>query len=134
MERDDLVDDPRFKDNTDRWEHRDEVDAVISPWVAQRSKREVMELLGKAGVPAGAVYDTSELISDAFLQERGMFPTVSHPVRGELRMPGWPVKMSDSCVPVSAAPLLGQDNLHVYGQLLGYTSEQLTSLKAEEAI
>jgi formyl-CoA transferase len=134
MGRDDLVDDPRFKDNTDRWEHKDEVDDVIAPWVAQRTKREVMQILGNAGVPAGAVYDTSELINDAFLQQRGMFPTIDHPVRGELRMPGWPVKMSDSCVPVSAAPLLGQDNLHVYGQLLGYSSEQLEALKAQEVI
>jgi crotonobetainyl-CoA:carnitine CoA-transferase CaiB-like acyl-CoA transferase len=49
-------------------------------------------------------------------------------------MPGWPVKMSDSCVPVSSAPLLGQDNLHVYGQLLGYGAEQLEALKAQEVI
>jgi formyl-CoA transferase len=134
IERDDLVDDTRFKDNTDRWEHKDEVDAVIAPWVAERSKREVMEILGKAGVPAGAVYDTSELINDPFLQERGMFPTINHPVRGEMKMPGWPVKMSDSCVPVASAPLLGQDNMHVYGQLLGYTPEQLNVLKTQEVI
>jgi formyl-CoA transferase len=132
--REDLLDDPRFKDNTDRWEHRDEVDQILSPWVAQRSKRDVMETLGRAGIPAGAVYDTAELINDAFLQERGMFPTINHPVRGELKMPGWPVKMSDSCVPVSSAPLLGQDNMHVYGQLLGYSSEQLDALKAQEVI
>jgi formyl-CoA transferase len=134
IEREDLIDDPRFKDNTDRWEHRDEVDAILSPWVAQRSKRDVMETLGRAGIPAGAVYGTDELINDPFLQERGMFPTITHPVRGEVRMPGWPVKMSDSCVPVASAPLLGQDNLHVYGQLLGVTPDQLEALKAEEVI
>jgi formyl-CoA transferase len=132
--REDLIDDARFRDNTDRWEHRDEVDQILSPWVAQRNKRDVMETLGRAGIPAGAVYDTDELINDPFLQERGMFPTISHPVRGELKMPGWPVKMSDSCVPVAAAPLLGQDNAHVYGQLLGYTPGQLDALKAEEVI
>jgi formyl-CoA transferase len=134
MGREDLLNDVRFKDNTDRWEHRDDVDAVISPWVAQRTKREVMEILGKAGVPAGAVYDTNELINDPFLQERGMFPTINHPVRGELKMPGWPVKMSDSCVPVQSAPLLGQDNLHIYSQLLGYSPDQLEALKAQEVI
>jgi crotonobetainyl-CoA:carnitine CoA-transferase CaiB-like acyl-CoA transferase len=93
-----------------------------------------MEILGNSGVPAGAVYGTDELINDPFLQERGMFPTINHPVRGDLKMPGWPVKMSDSCVPVRSAPLLGQDNLHVYGQLLGYTAEQLSALKAQEVI
>jgi formyl-CoA transferase len=132
--REDLLEDPRFIDNSSRWANRDEVDAVIAPWVAQRSKRDVMETLGKAGIPAGAVFDTNELINDPYLQERGMFPTVQHPVRGPVTMPGWPVKMSDSCVPVTAAPLLGADNIHIYSQLLGYTAEQVASLKAEEVI
>jgi formyl-CoA transferase len=132
--RDDLLEDPRFKDNTDRWEHRDEVDEVIGPWVAERSKREVMETLGKAGIPAGAVFDTNELINDPYLRERGMFATVQHPHRGEMTMPGWPVKMSDSCVPVEAAPLLGQDNLDVYGRLLGYSPEEVNALRAQEVI
>jgi formyl-CoA transferase len=132
--REDLLEDPRFIDNSSRWANRDEVDAVIAPWVAQRNKRDVMETLGKAGIPAGAVFDTDELINDPYLRERGMFPTVQHPVRGPVTMPGWPVKMSDSCVPVAAAPLLGADNVHIYGQLLGYSAEQVASLKAEEVI
>jgi formyl-CoA transferase len=132
--RDDLLSDPRFADNANRWANREEVDQVIQPWVAQRTKRDVMETLGKAGIPAGAVFDTSELISDPFLRERGMFGTIQHPVRGELTMPGWPVKMSASCVPLESAPLLGQDNVDVYGKLLGYTSEQLEALHAEEVI
>jgi formyl-CoA transferase len=93
-----------------------------------------METLGKAGIPAGAVFDTNELINDPYLRERGMFPTVQHPARGPVTMPGWPVKMSDSCVPVTAAPLLGQDNASLYGQLLGYSPEQLDALRAEEVI
>ena len=51
-----------------------------------------------------------------------------------LRIPGWPVKMSDSCVPVQAAPLLGADNAHIYSQLLGFTPEELTALKTQEVI
>ena len=134
MGRDDLIGDPRFADNKDRWANRDAVDEVIKPWVAERSKREVMETLGNAGIPAGAVFSTDELINDPYLRERGMFATVDHPVRGEVTMPGWPVKMSASHVPVAAAPLLGQDNRRVYGELLGVSAEQLEALHAEEVI
>jgi formyl-CoA transferase len=63
-----------------------------------------------------------------------MFSTVDHPARGKVTMPGWPVKMSDSHVPVVAAPLLGQDNQQVYADLLGCTREQLDALHAEEVI
>ena len=107
---------------------------MLKPWIAQRTKCEVMETLGRAGIPAGAVFDTSELINDPFLRERGMFSTVDHPVRGKVTMPGWPVKMSESKVPVVAAPLLGQDNRQIYGELLGCTHEQLDAMRAEEVI
>jgi formyl-CoA transferase len=132
--RDDLLDDPRFVDNRSRYAHREDVDAVIGPWVAQHTKREVMDTLGRAGVPAGAVFDTDELLNDPFLRERGMFATVNHPKRGEVTMPGWPVKMSDSCVPIEAAPLLGQDNAAIYAELLGRTPDQLEALRREGVI
>jgi formyl-CoA transferase len=132
--RDDLLGDPRFASNRDRFEHRDLVDETLKPWIAQRTKREVMETLGQAGIPAGAVFDTDELIHDVFLRERGIFGTIEHPVRGAVTMPGWPVRMSDSKVPLAPAPLLGQDNAAVYGQLLGCTPEQIDALHAEEVI
>ena len=132
--REDLLQDPRFATNRDRFANKDALDEVLMPWIAERTKVEVMQALGQAGVPAGAVFDTSELISDPFLRKRGMFATVDHPVRGEVTIPGWPVKMSDSHVPVASAPLLGQHNADVYGQLLGCTSEQLDRLRAEQVI
>jgi formyl-CoA transferase len=93
-----------------------------------------METLGKAGIPAGAVFDTDELLNDPFLRKDGMFGTIDHPVRGKVTMPAWPVKMSNSKVPLKSAPLLGQDNAGVYGELLGCTPEQLEALRAAEVI
>jgi formyl-CoA transferase len=110
------------------------VDEVLKPWIAQRDKREVMDTLGKAGIPAGAVFDTDELINDAFLRDRGAFGTIDHPIRGKVTIPGWPVKMSDSRVPLASAPLLGQDNPQVYAELLGCTPEELEELHAQEVI
>jgi formyl-CoA transferase len=132
--RDDLLEDSRFATNKDRFANKDAVDEVLMPWVAERTKVEVMQTLGQAGVPAGAVFDTQELINDPFLRQRGMFATIDHPVRGEVTIPGWPVKMSESHVPVATAPLLGQHNAEVYGEILGCSSEQLAALRAEQVI
>jgi formyl-CoA transferase len=129
-----LIDDPRFKEPADRFEHRDELDAIIAAWTSQRDKREVMERLGSAGVPAGAVFDTEELQHDPFLRQRGMFVTVDHRVRGKFTMPGWPVKMSESQVPVTAAPLLGQHNEEIYEGWLGYTPAEVQALRDEKVI
>jgi formyl-CoA transferase len=130
----DLLSDARFASETARAEHATELHAIIENWTRQRSKDEVMEVLGQAGVPTGAVFDTLELQNDPFLRARGMFATVQHPVRGEFTMPGWPVNMSDSVVPVQSAPLLGQDNLTVYRDILGCTEEQLAKLRDEHVI
>ena len=119
MGRDDLLDDPRFATPPDRLAHIDDVDALITEWTLQRDKVDVMETLGHAGVPAGAVFDTNELINDPFLRKRGMFTTVTHPVRGEVTIPGWPVKMSDSHVPVVTSPLLGQHTEEILREWLG---------------
>ncbi len=132
--REDLLNDPRFTSPEVRWQHREEVDALVGGWALQRPKREVMQTLGAAGVPAGAVFDTDELLNDPHLRKRGMFVTVEHPVRGPFTMPTFPVKMSDSQVLVTSSPLLGQHNEEVYGQWLGYTPKELAELRAEKVI
>jgi formyl-CoA transferase len=132
--REDLQGDPRFATPQARADHVAEVDRIVQGWCQDKGKYEVMETLGRAGVPAGAVMDTMELSEDASMREREIFVTVDHPVRGAFTMPGWPVKLSKSYVPVTAAPLLGADNEAVYGSWLGCTREELADLKEEGAI
>ncbi len=132
--REDLMTDERFATGDSRTQHAAELHAIIEEWTSQRSKVEVMQALGGAGVPTGAVFDTLELQNDPFLRARGAFATVQHPVRGEFTMPGWPVKMSDSAVAVQSAPLLGEHNATVYGELLGCSQEQLNELRNARVI
>jgi formyl-CoA transferase len=132
--REDLLSDARFATPQARADHVAEVDEIVQAWCRDRGKYEVMETLGRAGVPAGAVMDTMELSEDSNLREREVFVTVEHPVRGAFTMPGWPVKMSRSYVRVAPAPLLGADNETVYGSWLGCTREELADLKEEGAI
>jgi formyl-CoA transferase len=132
--REDLQGDPRFATPQARADHVGAVDEIVQAWCREKDKYEVMETLGRAGVPAGAVMDTMELSEDPGMRAREIFVTVDHPVRGAFTMPGWPVKLSRSYVSVQAAPLLGADNEAVYGSWLGYTREQLADLKEDSVI
>ena len=134
MGRQDLIDDPRFASPEQRVKHVGEVDALIAPWCAARTKIEAMEALGKAGVPAGAVLDTAELMSDPTLRKRGMFVTIDHPARWKTTIPGWPVKMTNSFVPVTSSPLLGQHNEDVYGRWLDIAPESVSRLREQGII
>ena len=132
--REDLIDAQRFSSTELRAENLKEIDEMILPWTMQRTKHEVMEILGNAGVPAGAILDTWELSHDKDMQEREIFVTVDHPDRGDFLMPGWPVRMSDSDVKVTASPLLGADNADIYGAWLGYDEDKLSTLKGDGVI
>jgi formyl-CoA transferase len=132
--RPEVADDPRFKDRKGQRQNVEALTAIIEEWTTKRGKREVMKLMGEAGVPCGAVLDSVELLNDPHLRERGMIATVKHPMRGEFTMPACPVKLEDSPVEVTAAPLLGQHNRDVYGELLGLKDGELDQLKAQGVI
>src|SRR5213592_1100754 len=79
--REDLLTDPRCKDAAARWEHRDALNELIRAWTRVRTKHEVMAVLGKAGVPCGAVLDTGEVLDDPHLNARGQVHTIEHATR-----------------------------------------------------
>jgi formyl-CoA transferase len=134
MGREEMIGDARFTTPEVRYQNRADVDALISEWTKDKDKLEVMTILGGNGVPAGAVMDTLELAEDPHLNRRGTFVVVDHPVRGPMKMPGWPVRMSDTKVVTVAAPLLGANNGDVYGDLFGLSAEDIRALREEKAI
>jgi formyl-CoA transferase len=134
MGREELIDDPRYATPQARLDRRHEVNEIVAAWTRQHDKHEVMELVGAAGVPTGAVLDTADLATDPHLRKRGIFVELEHPVRGRFVMPAWPVKMSGSNVSVQVAPLLGQHNEEVLGELLGYSPEEVAALREADVL
>jgi len=116
-----LVDDPRFKTAEARWENRATLEPIIAAWTSQRSKHEVMRLMGDAGVPCGACQDTGEVLADPHLRAREMIVDVDYPTRGTYQTVGCPIKLSDSPVAVSRPPLLGEHTDDLLGSLCGVT-------------
>jgi formyl-CoA transferase len=128
--REDVRDDPRFATPFLRGDHKLQVDQIVSAWTRERTKEEVMNLLGAAGVGAGATLTTNDLIRDQYLRERGVFATVARNDGESWTIPGWPVRMSDSNVPIVSAPLNpGQDNDAVLREVLGMTPLEISSLR-----
>src|SRR5262249_49510752 len=97
------------------------------------SKVEAMETLQKAGVPAGAILDTQELSADENLRKRGMFVSITHPQRGTITVPGFPVKLSDSKVEVFTSPMLGEHTGEVLNEWLNMTPQQIEDYKKENS-
>ena len=132
--RKELIGDARFDTAAARLEHEPEVDAMISAWTRQHDKREAMRILGNAGVPAGAIFDTMELTEDADFERRGIMQTMAHPTIGPFKMPGWPVRFGGRTPEVKPAPLLGQHTSEVLGEWLGLDEEAIDQLTKESVI
>jgi formyl-CoA transferase len=134
MDQPGLADDPRFANPKARAKNDEELSALLNEWTSRHTKHEVMKILGSAGVPCGAVLNTVELLNDPHLRERQMIVDIEHPARGKISMPGCPVKLEDSPAEVKSAPLLGQHNAEIYGQMLGLGQQQLDELKTKGVI
>jgi formyl-CoA transferase len=132
--REDLIGDPRFDTGVARQEHEPEIDDMIAAWTRLRDKREAMRVLGGAGVPAGAVFDTMELIEEADFERRGIIQTMEHPTAGPFKMPGWPVRFGGRTPKVKSAPLLGQHTNEVLGEWLGLDADQIEQLRKDNII
>lgn len=134
IDREDLIDDPRYTDQRERNKRFDEVYSFIRAWTEKHDKFTVMKTLGEVGIPCGAVFDSQDIMTDSHLHERGMIVTVEHAARGTITMPGCAVQLTDSPVKVTPAPLLGQHNEEVYGDFLGLSKDALKELVEEGVI
>src|SRR6266581_4019790 len=130
--REDLIGDERYDSGSARSERAAEVDELIATWTRQHTKEEAMKIIGAAGVPAGAVFDTLELMNDPSLAERGIMQTIEHPTTGKVKMPAWPVRFDGRPARVKPSPLLGQHSADVLGSWLGMKPQEIEALKAEE--
>jgi formyl-CoA transferase len=131
--RGDLVGDARYETAAARWQHRDEVNALVEAWTSTRTKHEAMRLLAGAGVPCGACLDTGEVLADPHLEAREMIVEVEHPGRGRYITVGNPIKLSASPTAIGPAPLLGQHRDEMLREL-GYTDHEIKELRNEGAI
>ena len=114
-----------------RLANQDELDRHIEDWTRDHTPQQVMYLLQKAGVPAGAVLDGERLFQDVHLRERGYITLVDDPDTGPVEYPGIFVRLSETPGRVDRCHLLGEDNQYVFGQLLEMPGEEITRLERE---
>jgi formyl-CoA transferase len=129
--REDLSGDERYDSQQARSQRGEEVDEIIAAWTRQHTKEEAMRLIGAAGVPAGAVFDTLELMNDPSFAQRGIMQTIDHPTTGKVKMPSWPVRFDGTPPMVKPSPQLGQHVDNVLGSWLGMGAKDVAALREE---
>lgn len=133
--RPELVDDPRFRTNSDRIRHIEEIDAVVRDAVAQLTMEEALAQFDRDGVTIGPIMDVAGLEQDHYVAGREALIEVPDaempggwlPMHGEVpRLSGTPGILRNP------APSLGQDNDALLGPLLG--QDELARLRAARIV
>ncbi len=138
----DALDRPDWKDcgmkagdfsqtTTDRHQQvRRELQAVLMT----RTRDEWYELLTKADVCVGKVYDVPEVFDDPQVRHRQMAVELDHPQAGKVTQAGVAVKLSDTPGAIrSFAPSIGQHTQEVLGGL-GYSRAQIAALREKRVV
>ena len=132
--REDLIGDEKYDTPAKRLQHEPEVDEIIAAWTKKQTKFDAMNIVGEAGIPAGAVMDTAELYADKTFEDRGVMQTMIHPVHEPFKMPGWPVRVDGKAVRIKSSPMLGEHTEEVIGEWLGLNDAAVGELKAAGAV
>ncbi len=131
--REDLVRDARFTDNVLRIRNRVVLIEELEREFARRTATEWVDALLAAGVPAAPIYDYAEALASEQAVARNMVLKIQHPVEGETRALGFPVKLGGTPQQVRhPAPLLGQHTEQVLGEI-GMTADDIAVLRSNGA-
>jgi len=131
MQRGDWATDDGLASWQGRQARRGEIEQDLAAWTAAWDGSALVEELQRHGVPAARAANSADLLSDPQLRARGFFLAPDHPETGSRELSGLPWQVSGVDPRITPPPLLGQDNVYVFQELLGLSDLEFAELTAE---
>ncbi len=131
-----LKDDPRFLTNANRTANYPELEAILAGVFAMRPRDHWLRILADASVPSAPIANVEDVTRDPHLAARNMILHAEHSEFDGLIVPGSPLKSvsTDSDIPSTRAPRLGESTDEVLSSLLGYDTLRLSELRRRSII
>ena len=110
IDRKDLINDDRFNTNIKRIKHNKELAEIIGGLSANFTVKEIISILEESGVPAAPINNLEQIVNDPHIAiAREMIQKIVHPIAGEVKITGNPIKMSETNPQIyESSPLLGE--------------------------
>ncbi len=129
--RPEMIDDPRFRTNTDRVRNIEECDGAVAAFIAERTLDENMAVFQAAEVTANPVYEIDQLVADEHIQERGVIVEAPDTEAGSVLMHNVIPRLSSTPGKLRhPAPSLGQHTRQVLNEV-GYSADRIAALAAD---
>ena len=125
MGREDMIDDPAYSKAEARRQHKEALTQEINQFTQKHTLEECEQILTKHGVPNGCINTMTRICADPQIAARNMIVEVEHPVAGNYKMAGSPLKFSLFPETVyQPAPMLGQHTSEILGEYLNMSEEE----------
>lgn len=129
MGRTDWLADPRFATHAGRWDHVDELNAVLAKWIEEQPVDHLCARLDEAKLAYSFIFNIEDIMKDPHYAARGTIASVPDKDIGPVRMAGVVPRFSGTPQKdIECAPDLGQHNQEVYGELLGLSETRVAEL------
>ncbi len=129
-----MIDDPRFRTNTDRVAHIEECDGAVADYIVAHTLAENMAVFSAAEVTATPVYEIDQLIEDPHVQERGVIVEAPDAEMGSVLMHNVIPRLSETPGRLrTPAPALGEHTQEVLREI-GVDAARVEALVAEGII
>ena len=125
---------PDFANARGRCAHIDTIHERLAEWTAGFDDFTLADRLQQAGVAAAPVLTIADLLDSPHYKARGTYIEVDHPLGFSETIYGAYVKLSRTPAVVRPGPWIGQDNDHVFLDLLGLAPDRYQALKDDEVI
>ncbi|MBI4207525.1 MAG: CoA transferase [Betaproteobacteria bacterium] len=130
----DLAEDPALAHNDGRVARTGEIEQVISDWVGGHDLEHVLDVLDKAEVPSGKIYDVADIAADAHYRAREMIREFRLKDGTPLKLPAIVPRLSETPGETKwLGPELGEHTAEILGAL-GYSAEQQEELRSRGVI
>lgn len=106
----------------------------LAAWTSDVDDRTLAAQLQDRGVAAAPVMNVGDLLDDPHYRARGTFIEVQNPLGFTETIYGAYVKTSRSEAKIEPGPAIGQDNEHVFGDILGMPKDRYEQLVEEQVI
>ncbi|WP_372614066.1 CaiB/BaiF CoA transferase family protein [Halomonas sp.] len=130
-----LADHPDYATHRARGENQQAIDDLVAAWTRHHDSQTVVDILARAGVPAGLVYRAPDMLADPHFQARDSIVEVPDRHGKPLPMQNVFPRLTDTPGRIRhVGPALGEHTEVILGDWLGYSPDTLDALRAEQVI